>query len=133
MTLRQYLILMAIGTILCWVAWFFIISNVNPLETGYLGISFFYISLFLALTGTFSVIVFLIRHYFIKNNMVIFYHVRHTFRQGILISALITMALILLQEKLLTWWNGIILVILFVILESIIFTNRKYKNNDFKS
>jgi len=119
---------MTIGTTLCWLAWFFVVSSVNPLETGFWGIAFFYISLFLAFTGTFSVIGFLIRHHFVKNDMIIFHHVRHTFRQGILVSSLFIIALILLQQKLLTWWNGIILVILFVILESIIFANRKYKN-----
>ena len=131
MTLRQYLLLMSIGTAICWIAWFFVINNIDPKQAGFAGYIFFYLSLYLALTGTFSVIGFLIRRRLVKSDEIAFHHVRHTFRQGMLISSLILVTLILLQERLLTWWNGILLVILFVILESIIFTNRKYKNKDF--
>ena len=130
MTLRQYLVLMSIGTTICWGVWFIIIGNIDPQEGGVLGFVFFYTSLFLALSGTFSVIGFLIRKKMPKNDVVVFHHVRHTFRQGLLITSLVLLALLLLQFKLLTWWTGVLVVLLFLILESIIFANRKYKNRD---
>jgi len=122
---------MSIGTAICWTAWFFVISNIDPVASGYLGLVFFYISLFLALTGTFSVIGFLIRRRILKKDEIVFHHVRHTFRQGILLSILVLTGLIMLQQKLLTLGNGILLVVIFLILESIIFTGRKYRNRDF--
>ena len=128
MGLRSYLILMAIGTILCWVVWFLIIGNINPDQAGIIGLILFYLSLFLSLTGTISVVGFLIRKKIDKNDTVIFHHVRHTFRQGLLLSCLIISALILLQCKILNWLTGMLVVVLFLIIESIIFANRKHKN-----
>ena len=128
MGLRSYLILMAIGTILCWVVWFLIIGNINPDQAGVVGFVLFYLSLFLSLTGTISVIGFLIRKKIDKNDIVVFHHVRHTFRQGLLLSFLILSALMLLQFKMLNWLTGPLVVILFLIIESIIFANRKHKN-----
>lgn len=133
MTLRQYLLMMSIGTIICWLIWILVVGNIDPKETGSIGFIFFYVSLFLALIGTFSVIGFLIRKKIIKYEVVVFHHVRHTFRQGLLISLLILIAMMMLQFKLLTWWTGVLVVLLFLVLESIIFANRKHKNRDYIS
>lgn len=130
MTLRQYLIIMSIGALICWLAWFFVIGSIDPKEAGFLGFTFFYLSLFLALTGTFSTIGFLIRKKVVKNDDVVFHHVKHTFRQGIFISATLITSLLLLQGRLLAWWNGLMLIFLFLILETVVFTSRKYNNKD---
>jgi hypothetical protein len=82
MSLRYYLILMSIGALICWLAWFFVLGSIDPTQAGFFGFLFFYASLFLALTGTFSVIGFLIKKIVLKNDQVIFHHVRSTFRQG---------------------------------------------------
>jgi len=131
MTLRQYLILMSLGTLICWGTWTFILFTLDPNSAGSLGILFFYFSLFLALVGTFSVIIFLIRRLIIKNDEVIFRHVKKTFRQSVIVAVLIIFALYLLQQHLLTWWNSILLVALFIVLEAVIFTNRRYSNADY--
>lgn len=131
MTLRQYLILMTIGTCLCWIAWFFVILYSSPTEGNLLGLVFFYLSLFLAVVGTFSVIGFLIRRRMIKNDEIVFRHVRHTFRQSIIVALVIVIALILLSINYLTWWTGLLLALLFLFVEGILFTNRKYSNGDY--
>ena len=129
MTLRLYLILMSVGALMCWLAWFFVLGSVEPEQAGFFGFLFFYASLFLALAGTFSVIGFLIKKIILKNDQIVFHHVKSTFRQGMLVAGIIILGLILLQIKLLTWWNGILLVLLFAAVEGIIFTNRKYNNH----
>lgn len=131
MSLRYYLVLMSIGALICWLAWFFVLGSVDPTQAGIFGFLFFYASLFLALTGTFSVIGFLVKKIVLKKDQVIFHHVRSTFRQGMLIALLIIGGLILLQTKLLAWWSAILLILLFTFVEGIIFTNRKYNNKDF--
>lgn len=131
MTLRQYLILMTIGTLACWIAWFFVIGNISPAEAGILGFAFFYLSLFLAIVGTFSVAGFLTRRVIIKNDNIVFRHVHTTFRQSIIIASLIIISLLLLSQHLLAWWNALLLVALFFILEGMIFSNRKYRNLDY--
>ncbi len=131
MTLRQYLILMTIGTLLCWVAWIFIIFETSPYDASMLALLFFYFSLFLAIVGTFSVLGFLIRRRIIKNDDIVFRHVRHTFRQSIIIASLIIITLILLSQNLLAWWNAGLLILLFLFIEGVVFTNRKYSNGEY--
>ncbi len=131
MTLRQYLILMSLCAVLSWVAWFFVVSNTNPNESGTVVFAFFYFSLFLAVVGTISVLGFLIRKAIIKNDEVVFRHVKKTFRQSIVIATLLIITLALLSQELLAWWNGLLLLILFFVLEGVIFTNRKYRNVDY--
>ena len=131
MSLRLYLILMSLGTFMCWFACFMVLKNVNPYETGYTGFIFFYLTLLLALTGTFSVIGFILRQKFSKSNTVIFKHVRHAFRQGLLISCMLIVSLVMLQFKLLNLITGSLLVLMFLITESILLANRKFKNREY--
>ncbi len=131
MTLRAYLILMSVGALICWLAWFFVLGSIEPAQAGFFGFLFFYSSLFLALAGTFSVIGFLVKKIILKDDQIVFHHVKSTFRQGMLVAGIIIFGLILLQTKLLTWWNGILLILLFAAIEGIIFTNRKYNNKNF--
>ena len=122
---------MSLGTLICWGILAFIVITLDPTQAGALGLTFFYFSLFLAILGTFSVIVFLLRRLVIKDNEIVFRHVKNTFRQGVLFSALLVLALYLWQKQLLYWWNGIFLVALLIILEVIVFSQRRYQNKDF--
>lgn len=131
MTLRQYLALMSFGTAICFIAWLFLIRNVNPADAGSWGFLFFYASLFLTIVGAFSVVGFLIRRAFIKNDEVVFRHVKHTFRQSVIVAFVICVSLFLAGHKLLAWWNFIILAFIGIILETIVFTNRKFQNRDY--
>lgn len=122
---------MSIGTILCWVAWLFVLTNIAPEDAGTLGLLFFYISLFMSIVGTCSIIGFAIHQRLIKNEDVVLRHVRHTFRQSILIGLFIILTLVLKSNSLLTWWNGLLIAILFVVLEGVLFTKRKFNNVEY--
>lgn len=130
MTLRHYLILMSLGAGICWLAWFFVLSSIDPTQAKFFGFLFFYSSLFLALTGTISVMGFLLKKIVLKHDEIVFHHVKSTFSQGTLISLMIISGLLLLQIKLLAWWSAILLVLLFSAIEGILFTSRKYNNRD---
>jgi predicted transporter len=95
------------------------------------GLFFFYSTFFISVIGLFSVIGFLIRWAVIKNKQVMLRHVRKTFRQSITIASLLTISLLFMQFDLLRWWNTLILVALFIIIEGLIFTNRKYHNQEY--
>ncbi len=130
MSLRTYLILMSLGTLACWVAWAFILT-IDPTTASSSIFLFFYVSLFLAIMGTFSVGGFLVRSWLIKNEDVVFRHVRRTFRQSIAIACFLIGTLILRQKQLLAWWNFGLLVVIFILLEGVVFSNRKYSNKDY--
>ncbi len=131
MTLRLYLFLMFIGSLLSWTIWIFVLLNISPLSDNLIGLISFYLSLFMAIVGTFSVVGFLIKHLSMKNDEVVFRHVRRTFRQGILLGLAVILILILLSQGLLFWWNAIILIIFFIFVELIIFSNYKHSNSNY--
>ncbi len=131
MNLRRYLTIMSFGTVLCWIAWGSVIYSFDPNTSGLVGITFFYTSLFLALLGTVSVAGFFIRWLLIKQDDIVFRHVRRTFRQAIIAASLSTLTLLLLHAGLLRWWNSLLLLILGFLLEAVFFTSRKYRNQDY--
>jgi hypothetical protein len=119
---------MSIGTLLCWGAWVFVLLTISPADAGLMGFFSFYLSFFLAVVGTFSVLGFAIRRAILRNDDIVFRHVRHTFRQSIFISTALIIILMLLSKGLLFWWNAAILLVFFLFIETIIFTNRKHSN-----
>lgn len=129
MTLKNYLILMTLATILCWGSFVFIINIVDPEITNYIGFILFYLSLFLALIGTSAIIGFLIRFVLLKRELV-FYAVKIAFRQSFLFALFLVSLLFLFSQNLITWFNLVLLLIIFTILEIVLanFINNKRLN-----
>ncbi len=110
MTLKSYLIIMTIMTIVCWTAWTYIFIIINPEATNWIGFLLFYLSLFLALTGTAALVGLLIRFIALKHELV-FKSVKEAFRQSFLFAFLIVAALFLISRDLFTWLNlGLLIV-----------------------
>ena len=116
MTLRSYLIGMFISTVFCWVSWILILVYIDPEQTNFIGFFSFYVSLFFAVIGTLTIIGFYLRVWFTKNE-VLFAHVVPSFRQAILLALVLVVSLILQAFRLLTWWDGVLLVGSIVLLE----------------
>ena len=113
MSLRLYLWIMSLGTFFCWVAWFFVIIKLAPEEAG------------------FSVLGFLFRLLRLKNDQLVFRHVRHTFRQSILIGVFLISLLMLKANEAITWWIVTLLLLLLFLIEAILSTRRKFNNVDY--
>lgn len=128
MTLKAYLITMLSATAICWVIFLFIIFTVNPQITNWLGFLLFYLSLFLALTGTAAVIGFSIRFIALKRELA-FRAVIIAFRQSFLFAFLIVAVMFLFSKNLLTWFNLILLVIGLTLLEYFLIS---YKQKNIK-
>lgn len=109
MTLRAYLIIMSIATLACWGAFVFVLNTINPFATNWVGFLLFYISLFLSLMGTISIVGFLIRFACLKHELA-FRAVKAAFRQSFLFAFLIVAVLFLSSRDLLTWLNLLLLV-----------------------
>jgi len=109
MNLRQYLTMMIFATLLGWVAWFFVIINVDPFQDSTLGFFFFYISLFFSLIGTISMVAFLITQIFPHPEVPMYRLVQKSFRIGLLLSSILIILLFLQGKGILTKWNSILL------------------------
>ena len=117
MTLSRYLLIMTVATFLCWAAWFLVLFNINPYEASTWSFMAFYISLFLALAGSFTVVGFGLRVWLFKQNDPHFHQVKKTFRHGMIFGALLIIALFLQSQKLLHLWNILLLIFAFAFLE----------------
>jgi len=128
MTLRQYLIIMGAGTALAWSSVMLIISNADPFKTRSVIFFAFYASLFLALTGTFSLIGFSARVALFKERLVVSRQVAVSFRQAVLLSFLVVLSLFLKSRSLLTAWNVLLLIAALTTLE-FFFISARIKNS----
>lgn len=116
MKLKTYLITMGILTVVCWAIWGYILIIVDPNTTNWIGITLFYVSLFLALVGTTAILGFFIRFVALKQ-AVAFRAVIQAFRQSFLFALLIIISLFLLSKGLFSWLNLLFLIIGLCILE----------------
>lgn len=114
---------MSFTTLICWIAWLVVLYYINPASAGFVSFLFFYVSLFFALIGTFSLFGFFVRVWFSKEK-VIFRHLGVSTRQALWFSVLIVITLMFQASSYLKWWS-IALLILFLILLEFFFVSRK--------
>lgn len=105
MSIKQYLTTMLLATILCWLACWLVVINIDPFTDTGAGLAFFYLSLFLALIGTVSIISFLLRNYFSHEMLPLFKYVQSSFKDAFLYSLILIFLLYLQGKAYLRWWN----------------------------
>jgi hypothetical protein len=116
MTHHKYISIIALSGVLAWIAWIVVINKLTPYETMGLALSFFYVTLFIALSCTFTAIGFYFRVWLFKNE--IFYkHINIALRQGMFLGLIAIFSLVFQMMRVLTWWSGFLLVVVFVLLE----------------
>lgn len=108
MTLRSYLMVMTIGTLIFWLALGLFIINIDPRATNWMGIALFYLILMFAITGTGAIIGFIIRFFALKQELVT-QSVIIAFRQAMLAAVLVTSVLFLFSQDLFSWLNVLLL------------------------
>lgn len=112
----RYITFIAISGLFAWLGWALVLTNLSPFGNLPLALSFFFITLFIALTSTFSVVGFYFRLWLLKNE--IFYkHINVALRQGVFLSLIAVFCLVFQMVRVLTWWSGLLLVVVFVLLE----------------
>lgn len=128
MTLNNYLTAMSLTTALCWGIFLFVVNIINPEETNYIGFILFYLSLLLSLIGTIAILGFFVRFVVLRKSLAV-YAVKNAFRQAFLISFFLICLLFLFSLNLITYLNLALLIIIFLILEIIFSSFKKYKKN----
>jgi amino acid transporter len=85
-------------------------------EKGAITIIVYYVSMFFFFFGIAAIINFLIRRWWMHNE-VLFDNVKTSIRQSVLFSGLIVSLMALSAMRLLTWWDGLIMGISFLLIE----------------
>lgn len=112
MTFRIFLWWMGSATLAAWLTWGGVLCFVDPLETGGVGFFLFYLTLAIALIGTWTLLGTIVRIWRQKD-ILISRHVTRSFRHSFLFTFLLIASLLLLSFRLWTWWL-MALLILFV-------------------
>lgn len=112
MSFRWYVILMGVGTGLAWISWLFVIQTMNPEEAGLTAFMFFYITLFLSLVGTLSLVGLLFRIGLRREPDMLTRVVRISFRHALLLSLGAVTALWLSAHRQLAWYWIVVLIAL---------------------
>jgi hypothetical protein len=110
MQFKHYLIILSICCGLLWGAFISVLFLFSPFQSGFVSLLFFYLTLALALLGSFSLIGFVLRS-ISKKDEIAHKHVNVASRQSVLFTLLIIVALILQAGRWLEWWNLILLVV----------------------
>lgn len=116
MSLRAYLGLMIMATLLSAGVFGVAITVIDPYKTNLLGFSLFYASLFLTVMGVAAIVGFVIRFVILRKHLAS-RAVIISFRQAFLMSFLVIASLVLLAHKLFSWFNVLLLIIVFSTLE----------------
>ena len=109
MTHNRYLIIIGTAGLVSWIAWAVVINKLDPFESTSLSLVMFYLSLFFALTCTFTVLGFYFRVWLNKNE-IYYQHIHVAFRQGILLTAIALGCLTFQVIGVLTCWSGLLLI-----------------------
>jgi hypothetical protein len=132
MTLRQYIIALALGTAISISAWCIVMLAIDPAHAGTLGFIIFYITLGAGIAGLFTIIGTMIRarNYDDADVQEV---VARSFRQGVMLSALFMSCLGLLSKGLFSFGTMLILVVLVGLVEFLMLSVRKGGGDDERS
>ena len=116
MSYPLYLIGIFIAAVFGWSSWIVVINKLSPFYSPMYALTFFYLSLFIALTSTLGLLGYFVRVW-INKNEVYFYHINIALRQGALISAMVCVAIMFQRMRVLTWWDALLLLMLVGLIE----------------
>lgn len=105
-----------LATLVSWTGLFLVVTKLDPYSSTELALAFFFITSFMSLTGTFALLLFLLKKWRSEDRIYV-KHVMISLRQGFLLSLCTNLCLALLMFGLLRLWNGFLLVIFIMLLE----------------
>ena len=111
-----YIIAILIATVFGWASWIVVLNKLSPFTTPELALSLFYTSLFVALAGTFALVIYYLRAWLNKGE-IFNAHLNVSLRQGVLLSTMINTAIAFQRLKVLTWWDGLLLFAIVLLIE----------------
>lgn len=124
MSLRQYLIFLALGTAISISAWCIVTIAIDPVTAGPLAFAVFYITLGAGIAGLLTIIGTVVRSYRYTDEDA---HraVTRSFRQGVMLSALFLGCLMLLAKGLFSFGTMVLFIVLLGLFEFLIVSLKK--------
>lgn len=116
MSRSLYLIGIFIAGAFGWASWGLVINKMSPYVSPAPALVLFYTSLFIALTATFALLGYYLRVWLNKHE-VYFQHLSISLRQGVFLSIIMCTGLIFQRLRVLTWWDGLLLVLVMILME----------------
>lgn len=116
MNFKQFIQLTIVSTLVAWGIWIFLLFSIDPVFAGLFEFTLFYLTLFIAVSGTVLAIAVATRVQ-LKPDIILFRHVVTSFRQSLLLGVLFLGSLLLLSKNLFTWWSIFILIGLLSLIE----------------
>lgn len=104
------------GTVLAWISWTLVILKLDPYSSMDLALPLFFVSFFVALSGTFTLLLAFLKKWR-SHDPIYVKHIVISLRQGILLSLCTTLCSGLLVLGFLRVWNGLLMVILMMLVE----------------
>jgi len=105
-----------LATFFGWASLLVVYYQLSPFTQPKLALSLFYLSLFVALTGTFALILYSFRRMTHKDSPL-----KAPFnvplRQGVLLSLMVVVGLIFQRLRVLTWWDALLLLAIILLIE----------------
>ena len=109
MSHNKYLTIIGSAGALSWLAWILVLNKLDPFESTGLALGLFFLSLFFALTCSFTVAGFYFRVWLNKNE-IYYSHINVALRQGILLTLIAIGCLLFQLLGVLTWWSGMLFI-----------------------
>lgn len=126
MSYKKYLFILAIAAVVGWFSFLLVIFKLEPCtgpgeitichSVSPLALILFFLSLFFALTAVITLLGFILRLWF-HSYEIYLDHLNISLRQGILLTFCAIGALGLLLLNSLTWWSGMLLILIILLLE----------------
>jgi len=105
---------MGTATLLCIAALIFVMLNVDPFQSGFVGFAFFYTSLLFSLVGIFSLSLFALYRRYSSKHQPLFRYVQTSFQEAVLLSVFLCLAAYLQAKNWLHSFNGALLALLYL-------------------
>lgn len=96
---------MLFATVFCWTAWTLVIIYIDPFQASRVDFFFFYLSLFLSLLGTLSLICFGLLFFLRRTDAALYRYVKKSFAYAAIISLIVIVLYYLQSEGYLHYWN----------------------------
>jgi hypothetical protein len=116
MSLRLALVILLAIAVFSGVGFWIVVTNVDPERAGALGLTLFFTTLFFGLAATFTLIGTFVR-VALNRQLAPVRHLGVALRQGVLLTTLFSLALLLQGQQYLRWWNAAALILFIATIE----------------